>query len=56
MVIGGRDLDDIHADEMNRPAARRRIACACQDARPPISGVPVPGAKAGSSASMSKLR
>ena len=36
--------------------SRRRIACACHDASPPISGVPVPGAKAGSSASMSKLR
>jgi len=35
---------------------RRNIACACHEASPPISGVPVPGAKAGSSASTSKVR
>jgi hypothetical protein len=38
------------------PASARRIAAACQLASPPQTGVPVPGAKAGSSASMSKLR
>ena len=54
-VVGRRDLHHVHAGEV-QPRSRRRIACACHEARPPISGVPVPGAKAGSSASISKLR
>ena len=41
---------------MSMPFSPRRIACASRVVSPPISGVPVPGAKAGSSASMSKER
>ena len=36
-VVGRRHLDDVHALKP-RPARRRRIACACQVNRPPISG------------------
>ena len=37
------------------PAKSRRMIAACDDDNPPQTGVPVPGAKAGSRQSISKL-
>ena len=51
------DLDDVHADEVE---PRRELAAVAQrrspDVMPPGSGVPVPGANAGSSTSTSTVR
>src|SRR5471032_802129 len=41
---------------ISSPRQPRMISSACQIVRPPISGVPVPGAKLGSRPSISKLR
>ncbi len=44
------------APMMFSPRIPRTMRCASRGVRPPISGVPVPGAKAGSRQSTSKVR
>ena len=52
VVVGGRDLHDVGADQVQR-AKDRSVASSSRLVRPPASGVPVPGACAGSSTSIS---
>ena len=54
-VVRGRDLDDVRAGEVDPPSARRK-ASASAVVSPPTSGVPVPGANAGSRKSTSNVR
>ena len=50
----GGETSTMSAPAISSPASRRTMPCASRMLRPPASGVPVPGAKAGSSESMSK--
>ena len=53
----GRDhLDDVRPDELDREAISRTAHSRSTDVIPPGSGVPVPGAKAGSRTSTSTVR
>ena len=57
MIVGRRHFSTTSSSPTKSidPSARR-IASASRDDRPPATGVPVPGAKAGSRASMSNVR
>ena len=52
----GGDTSTTSMPQMSRSPKPRSIASACALERPPATGVPVPGAKAGSRQSMSKVR
>ena len=54
MVVGGRYLNHVRAGQVQAVHARR-MNCSSRVVRPPGSGVPVPGAWAGSRTSMSTL-
>ncbi len=49
VVVGRRDLDEVEGAEVELAAMRRTARSSSRVVRPPGSGVPVPGAKAGSS-------
>ena len=53
VVVGRGDLDDVGADDVRARPGRAGMCSSSRLVSPPASGVPVPGACAGSSTSMS---
>ncbi len=55
MVVGRRHLDTVHGHGISPPSSSSNVSTWLL-VKPPGSGVPVPGAKAGSRQSMSSVR